>query len=247
MNIIQEIESDKGYWKGVLFSKKDISDIQALVQHQFLSRICQISPSLEAEFRENGIENYHLLSDQIDHSGAWSRISRRFTPEGVLRVQQSKLFEIINKTFGMAEITCEEICATPEIQWRLVRPNRPEDIAPIHADYWYWDLNGWKVPEGKKCLKIWTMIGGEAGFAGLNLYPGSHRRLDWSFTAEERHGLVKPLFDDKNMQIPVKFPLTPSGTSIIFDYALLHAGALNTGKTCRISFEFTIFVPDKGT
>ena len=247
MNIIQETSGDKGYWTGVLFSEKDISDIQALIQHQFLSRIYQVSPRLEAKFRANGIENYHLISDQINHSKVWSRTARRFSPEGVQRVQQSKLFDSLNKIFGMAEITAEEIGATPEIQWRLVRPNRPEDTAPIHADYWYWNLNKWKVPKGKKCLKVWTMIGGEAGFAGLNLYPGSHKHQDWPFTAEERHGLVKPFFVAENMKILAELPLTPPGTSIIFDYALLHAGALNTGNTCRVSFEFTIYVPAKET
>ena len=123
---------------------------------------------------DTGLAKYHLLCDHIDHSNAWTRVARCFRREDVDIVQRSTLFKVLEKAFGSATITSEEVGPQPEIRWRLVRPHRPEDMVPIHADYCYWYLNDWVVPEGKRRIKVWTMIGGEAGLAGLKIYPSSH-------------------------------------------------------------------------
>ena len=45
----------------------------------------------------------------------------------------------------------------PDIFWRLVRPKK-KDVGSIHADIWFWDINNWKVPDNKDCLKIWMLL-----------------------------------------------------------------------------------------
>ena len=43
--------------------------------------------------------------------------------------------------FGKFSISDENKLGYGELVWRLVRPNKKDDVGPIHCDKWFWDLN----------------------------------------------------------------------------------------------------------
>ena len=72
------------------------------------------------------------------------------------------------------------------------------DVGSIHADIWFWDINKWKIPKGKECLKIWMLLSKNID-SGLGVIEKSHlKRLVYSNVHKD--GLYKPEFN-KNATI----------------------------------------------
>src|SRR5207237_1422761 len=69
-----------------------------------------------------------------------------------------------------------------ELNWRVVRPNQPTDVGPIHADKWFWDAGyGYgSMPAGYDRVKIWIGVYTEPGVKGLTVKPDSHRSNHWA-------------------------------------------------------------------
>ena len=126
----------------------------------------------------------------------------------------------------------------PDIFWRLVRPKK-KDVGSIHADIWFWDINNWKVPDNKDCLKIWMLLSKNID-KGLGVIDKSHLKDDWVYSNTFKDGLNKPEFDNDKNQYTTNDLNTPFGSVILFDYRLLHYGIYNTTNYSRISLEFTI-------
>ncbi|MCH9036571.1 MAG: phytanoyl-CoA dioxygenase family protein, partial [Chloroflexi bacterium] len=210
---------------------------------QFVARIAALAPEDLDRFAAVGLERYHLESHRIDHPSAWPRHVRLLPDDGIAFVQGSSMLRRLAATFGGVEITNEVEGGAPEIVWRLVRPGESGDAAPLHADAWFWEINGWPMPPGRRCIKVWTMLCGETGRAGLRVVPGSHRAGGWEYEVEPRHGMDKPVFDERQAGLEPRPLETPPGTSTVFSYRLLHGGAVTRDEVCRVSLEFTIFVP----
>jgi hypothetical protein len=215
-----------------------------MIREMFLARIMEFAPATYDRLAEIDLSHYHRHAHCLDHAAAWPRHVRLFSNKAIAFIQSSSLIRQLEAAFGKAVITNEVEDEAPEVVWRLVRPNRSEDVGPIHADGWFWEINRWTVPIGFRRVKIWTMVYGEPGRAGLSVVPGSHRDGPWPHGMERRHGLDKPVFDVSVLgdRRPVLLDTQP-GTSVVFHDALLHGGAVTGGDQCRVSFEFTLFVP----
>ena len=120
-----------------------------------------------------------------------------------------------------------------------VRPNWREDVGSLHKDAWFWDYFGFPVPEGVSRLKIWVPVCGAPDQAGLLLAPGSHRRpADYRTETVAGKLTFLPEIDAQFVDLR-RFPGNP-GTPVMFNYDILHVGALTRGEISRVSFEITI-------
>ena len=70
-----------------------------------------------------------------------------------------------------SEPSDEDSIGRPEIYWRLVRPNKLNDVGPLHADSWFWNLNNKKKD---KRFKLWVPIHCEINNTGFRYVPNSH-------------------------------------------------------------------------
>ncbi|MGQ0676398.1 MAG: hypothetical protein ACT4N4_10000 [Rhodospirillales bacterium] len=237
------IDGSPGYWAGTLMPASELKQVRGLIHRQFLDRIAKLSPAAVDAFSQIGMERYHLRSHLIDHADVWPRPVRLFPADGIEFIRRSILMRRIAEIFGPAELTNEVEAGPPEIVWRIVRPGEKDDVGPLHADAWFWDIHGWPVPPGHKRIKVWTMVHGEAGRAGMRIVPDSHLKARWKYRVEQRHGMLKPVFDESAVASRSELLHTPPGASVLFNYGLLHGGSVTGGDICRVSFEFTVFVP----
>lgn len=236
-------DGPRGFWLGALFEPREIEALRTRIEERLLRRVESLAPGAAARFRRLGLERYHEASHLIDHATAWPRSERLLGHKAIGLVEGSTGFARLREAFGPATISNEVEGGAPEVVWRLVRPGQPGDVGPLHADRWFWDINGWRVPAGHRPIKVWTLLAGETGRSGLRVVPGSHRNGGWRYSAEHRHGMDKPVFDEAAAGVVPELLETPAGTSVVFDYGLLHSGAVTAGATTRVSIEFTAFVP----
>ena len=72
------------------------------------------------------------------------------------------------------------------------------------------------------------------------------QKKEWRYHGEFRHGFIKPKIDEDESNLAAELLHTAPGDVVVFHDKLLHGGALNLGKYCRLSLEFTLFVPESG-
>jgi hypothetical protein len=239
----EAVDGASGYWSGSLLTDAELTYIRGLIDRQFSKQIEELAPQHVAVFAGAGIQHYHLHSHLIDHAAAWPRRARLFPSDGIAFLLQSSMLRRLADAFGPIEITNEIGHAEPEIVWRLVRPDAESDVGPLHVDRWFWEVNQWPIAPGRRLIKVWTMVHGEAGRAGLRVVAGSHRGEPVKYSVEHRGGIFKPVFDEVAAGVRPAVLDTPGGTSVVFNYHLLHGGAPTRGDGCRVSFEFTMSVP----
>ncbi len=147
----------------------------------------------------------------------------------------------LNELFGGIKVANEENLYDEEIYWRFVRPRQKNDIGPLHADKWFWDLGHGTMPEGYTRLKIWVPIWCEETGNGLRVVPHSQKE-NYSCGQQERDGLLKPVFNEEDHNLNILPLNNKAGESVIFHDRLLHGGCFNTMNNSRVSFEFTMLI-----
>ena len=183
------------------------------------------------------IENYHKIKvDDELHKKMWTRENRNFNED---LIKKSDLFKFLKSNLGELSFSKMVNDSQSDIFWRLVRPNKM-DVGSIHADIWFWDINKWKIPKGKECLKIGMLLSKNID-SGLGVIEKSHLKKDWVYSNVHKDGLYKPEFDKNANNYITSDLLTPFGSAVFFDYRLLHYGIYNTSNFSRISLEFTIY------
>ncbi len=241
-NVDKELEYGSGYFLGFQFSKNETEKILGFVHQQWIARIKKKCPEHWEDFAKIGIARYHELAHLIDHGSAWGKEARIFSKEVSEKIRKMTLIKSLEKAFGPIEIVDEENVGYEEIDWRLVRPNQPSDVGPMHADVWFRRLgHGVNPPAGQKAIKIWVALCCESGLNGLMIVPDS-QKTEWRYHGEFRHGFVKPQIDEDQQSLNSILLDTNPGDAVVFHEKLLHAGAVNKGKFTRVSMEFMAFV-----
>ena len=186
--------------------------------------------------REWGIAQYHTLPITFDHGQSWPKHTRLLDATHVADFSRMGFFRRIR-----AQVGPNAVISHDELNWRLVRPNQPTDIGPLHADKWFWDAGyGYgSMPAGFDRFKIWIPVHTEPGANGLCVKPHSHRR-DWKHHFEEKDGVKKPVFDEDPATIDMELLRLPAGRMVMFHDEMLHGGVLNRGSSCRVSIELTV-------
>lgn len=240
--IDDELEHGLGYTTALSFSENEIQIILLFIRAQWLERIEKFAPEHLATFANIPIHRYHQFAHLLDHGMVWKKEARMLPKLAVAEIRKMSLIRQLESEYGPIEIVDEEKIGREEIDWRLVRPNEPNDIGPFHADAWFRALgHGANPGKNKKAIKVWVALCCEPGLNGLRVLPDSQKK-EWRYHGEFRHSFVKPKIDE---DIELHFPVllnTKPGNAVIFHEKLLHAGALNRGQYTRISMEFMIFV-----
>lgn len=229
----------EGYALGLRFTPAELEELRSIVTNRWLGVLQEICPELVPEFKELGLAYYHKLSHKIEHSKIWGKSARMLPKVETDKILQMDFFKkVLPSVLGSYDIADFEGRGFEELTWRLVRPNEPQDIGPIHKDVWFTDLANNQFPETKDRVTIWTSLYTEPGLSGLLVVPWSQDK-EFPFHIEERFGLQKPVLDVRDEDLDIEICETVPGDVIMFNPRMLHGGALNRGTKCRVSLELT--------
>jgi hypothetical protein len=235
MPILNQINDGPGFCLETL-SAPELEFVRCRITAQYLDRLEQLQPNLVPLARERGIARYHTLPINFDHGKSWPKQTRLLDAKHVADFSRMGFFKRIQSQIGPSAVISHD-----ELNWRLVRPNQPTDIGPLHADKWFWDAGyGYgSMPSGFDRFKIWIAIHTEPGANGLCVKPASHRQ-EWRHHFEEKDGVRKPVFDEDPDAIGTELLPLGAGQMVMFHDELLHGGVVNRGQTCRVSIELTV-------
>lgn len=247
MQVIKnQVFGDVGYSADMKLTASELEVFRKHINDHWLATIECFYPELKKDAQACGIDNYHLISDRMDHSRLWTKRSRVLPQGSVDQIKSLPFITRLKEEFGEFAISdiidTEQHHGKEEIYWRLVRPNHPNDVGSLHRDSWFHGAfnNGYGMfPEGTETVKVWIPIYCEPGKNGLVLVAGSHLR-DWNYHVETANGSVKPILDEDLSTIDARLISTEPGNMLIFNENVLHGGAINQGKKTRVSVEITM-------
>lgn len=128
---------------------------------------------------------------------------------------------------------------TPEVYFRIVRPNSGGDPSAAHIDFWYDDLYNLEMNVRPR-LKVWISLFTEPGKNGLLVKPKKHSVGFHYKTLQTSFGPRPSLIDPPDIS-SYDFPRIKPGDGVIFDCeSVLHLGAPNNGQMARISVEIAL-------
>jgi len=249
---LSRVFGDDGFSIDVKLQPEELAQLRELTTRSWIEVIRKAAPDKIDQFVEAGIEGYHRLSHLLDHAAVWTTETRTFASDAVDTIRSFSLFDLFDRECP-GYCVCSEMppygdLGRARMNWRLVRPGDGMDLGPIHADYWFEAvMDGWSPgPAETIKVKIWIPIYLEQGLTGFSYLPGSHRqRLPFGRT-QQSEGHYKPFLNEAELPVPLKTLETPCGTSVIFNYNLVHRGAnSNRAKHTRVSMETTLLVPRK--
>lgn len=236
MPILHELTDGPGYTREAL-TPAELDHVRRLITAQYLDRLAVLQPDLVGTATAAGLARYHTLPIRFDHGASWPKETRLLDPKYVADFERMAFFGRIREEVGPSARISHD-----ELNWRVVRPDQPGDVGPVHADKWFWDAGyGYgSMPAGYDRFKIWMAVHTEPGLNGLTVKPDSHRSSHWRHHFEVKGGVRKPVLDEDEASLDMQLlPLT-SGEMVLFHDELLHGGAVNRAATCRVSIELTV-------
>ena len=249
MNIKDHLKEDlenKGYSTEIYLNKKELYTMRQFIERQWLDTIKKYNPKIADEIysRQLSMNEYHLVSESLDHSKMWGKLSRILPSSFFDWIIKTNFYKVLKDVFGEFIISDEENLGRPNLYWRIVRPLCSDDIGPLHRDSWFWELNSnYKRPNfAFKRIKVWIPIFTVKGKNGLLVEPFSQKRDDILWIGEERHGIQKPKLMSSQDSISTKLLELDPGNIVLFNDNLIHGGSSNESKFTRVSMEFTMLV-----
>jgi hypothetical protein len=246
LGIKEKIFGTSGYSTDLQLTPAELSDFRRLINEQWLTSVSRVAPELRESAAEVGIENYHLISDKLDHKSLWPKANRVLPQESVERIKAFPFFDTLRQEFGEFSVSdvydVKQHHGHEEIYWRLVRPNVHSDVGAFHADHWFHKSfnNGYGMfAEGVVTVKIWIPIHCEPGKSGLSIVVGSHTK-EWRYHYDVIDGFEKPVIDEDVGSLNALLVHTEPGNMLLFNEKLLHAGVVNRGRNTRVSAEITM-------
>jgi hypothetical protein len=240
--ITEKIDGSAGFFTGIGFTVDELCLVRGLIKSQWLNCIEDYQTGLSKRFEIIEMDRYHELSYLLPHENIWTKEKRILRAPARDLIRKTTLIKALESEFGLFKISGEDGFEKEEIYWRLVRPNNTNDVGPIHADGWFWELGNWPTPAQHRRLKVWISIYSEPGKNGFKYIEGSHKKK-WKYRGEIRDGYLKPVFDECVSNLQTEFFHGTPGQAIIFNDNLLHGGVVG-GSTTRVSLEFTMFVKE---
>jgi len=240
VNFWTEINDGRGYALDAL-TPAELAEVRRVITDQYLGHLRAAAPELVGPAAAAGIQNYHTLPVPFDHGSFWGK-EKRVPPLSAVPVfERMGFFRRIRDLLPSAAVYHDDL------MWRVVRPNQPSDVGPVHADKWFWDAGNGALPAGHDRFKIWMAVFTEPGRNGLTVKEHSHTSDRWKHHFEFKHGKMKPVLDESPEEIGMELLPLAAGEMVLFHDALLHGGALNVGTTCRVSIEVTVmYLADEG-
>ncbi len=230
---------EQGLAQGPSFTPGELQRIRELIKRQLVENARAISPAAATAIADAPLDQYHRIAENHDHGKLLSKLGRILSAHAVDEIKQMSFFDYVRDAFGPYYLSDEENIGHEQICFRVVRPNRREDVGSLHCDSWFWDYYHFPIPEGFSRVKVWVPVCASPDQAGLLLAPGSHRH-GVGYRTETANGKLAfvPEIDAQLVDLR-RFHGQP-GDPILFNYDVLHVGALTRGEQSRVSFEITI-------
>ena len=228
-----------GMAQGPAFTASELDRIRELVKEQLIETAYRIAPRTAAALADLPLDQYHEAVADQDHARLLSKLARVLPARSVDVIRQMSFFDYAARAFGPFYLSDEENIGHEQICFRVVRPNRREDVGSLHRDAWFWDYFQFPVPPGISRVKVWVPVCGAPRQTGLLLAPGTHRQPA-GYRTESVGGKLAfiPEIDPALVDLR-RFAGNP-GDPVMFNYDVLHVGALTRGDISRVSFEITI-------
>jgi hypothetical protein len=230
---------EAGLLKGPSFTLDELQEIREIIKWHLIQTASKLSPRGADAIADSELDEYHLVSSRIDHSRLLSKKSRILPKRAVEKIKGMSFFDYVRRAVGPFYLSDEEGVGHEQICFRIVRPNRREDVGSLHRDSWFWDYYGFHTPACTGRGKVWVAVCGKPGLAGLLLAPGS-QHFPAPYHTETVNGklLFVPDFDIDS--VGLRRYCGGLGEPILFNYNTLHVGSLNHAAQCRVSFELTV-------
>ena len=228
-----------GLLQGQSFTGQELSRIRELIKDQLIQNAHALSPQAADAIADQPLDQYHRIAENHDHGKLLSKLGRILSAEAVNEIKQMSFFDYVRNAFGPYYLSDEENIGHEQICFRVVRPDRREDIGSVHRDAWFWDYFGFPVPEGTSRVKIWVPVCGAQSQAGLLLAPGSHRQ-PLGYRTDTIDGKLTFLPEMNGEEIKLQRFEGNLGDPVLFNYGILHVGGMTRGDASRVSFEITV-------
>jgi hypothetical protein len=230
---------EAGLVQGPSFTPSELERISQLIKQRLIENAHRFSTATADRIAALPLDQYHLAADPRDHPKLLSKLGRIMPASAVNEIKQMSFFDYARDVFGPFYLSDEEDIGHEQICFRIVRPGRREDVGSLHRDSWFWDYFDFAVPDGISRTKVWVPVCGEPDKSGLLLAPGSHRRPG-GFRTETIDGKLAFIPEVDARTLDLHRYLGRPGDPVLFNYDVLHVGALNRGEQSRVSFEITI-------
>jgi len=235
---------EAGLAQGPSFTIAEIERIRALITAQLIENAHKLSASVANSIADTPLDQYHRVAEHHDHGKLLSKLGRILSAQAVDEIKQMSFFDYVRDAFGPYYLSDEENIGHEQICFRIVRPNRRDDVGSLHRDAWFWDYFGFPVPDGISRVKVWVPVCGAGDQAGLLLAPGSHRQAT-DYRTETVNGKLAFLPGINAEAIDLRRFCGDPGDPILFNYNVLHVGAMTRGDQSRVSFEITVMFRTK--
>jgi hypothetical protein len=217
-------------------SSEEYAFLLNMVREHFSRKVMENLPDIPIP--DIHLEDYMRIAHLIDHSRVWTKLARCLNKNDVEALVSSSLIQRLREGIGLFRISDEENLGYGNVYFRIARPNSTQDVGPMHADSWFWQIRN-EITSQR--IKIWIplLTYGQNAFQYI---PGSHLEKGFTFSAVEKHGLIKPQIDDISLngkQI-IEFG-KHAKSAIIFHDDLIHGG-LPLSNSIRVSLEFTMIL-----
>ena len=242
--LFEHVFGQHGFYQNLQLKAPELATLRNIVAKQWRDCVLRCLPEQAEAITDYAMPNYHELLaayPSLDHKTMWPKKNRILAPADVHIIRQLPFMQWLAEYCGEFLIANEEGLHDEEIYWRLARPSNNNDVGPMHADKWFWDLGHGNMPPNYQRIKIWIPLYCETGVNGLKYVPQSHRQ-SWAYSGIERDGFVKPQIDVAESDLNIQAFHTQAGQAVIFNDELLHGGLVG-GEQSRVSIEFTILVP----
>jgi len=234
-----------GYDLSYKLSPDELFKFRHEINKQYLNVLNINYPDFSHKFKNSSIYDYHFFSHLFNHEKLWNKSLRCLPQSFVEIVKEMKFYKKIISDLGHFEISFisyddQVIIGQEEIYWRIVRPNQPKDVGPLHADKWFHEILKFDdknlFQKGCETYKMWIPIYSEKGKNGLLVVPDSNIR-SWSYEVIKKNGNPKPVLNER---VKTKLLDTDPGDIVLFGDSLIHTGSLNVGTKTRVSVEITM-------
>jgi hypothetical protein len=228
----------RGLAFGPAFTPAEVVRIREIIKEHMLNMAREVSPESVGALAATELERFHEV-ESYSHGRMLSKRGRILPKAAVDEIKAMSFFGYVAEVFGDFYLADEEDVGHEQITFRLVRPNRPEDVGSLHCDAWFWEQFGTYLPPGIGRAKVWAPVCVEPQLNGLRLAPGSHRRQT-PYRAESSGAKINFVPEFDLYEIGLRQYCGAAGQPILFNYRTLHVGSLNRGGTSRVSIETTI-------
>lgn len=233
--------------KGFLSLPKIDSNIYDLISISIKNTLAELIKSRNLVVNKNNIsmmETYKYLSND-DWKSLFNKKSRTLSEEYALPISLYFKKYLENYFDCKIQFSDELFLGYPCFSYRIVRPLYESDVGSLHADQWFVDMGVTpeRTPEIKsQLLKFWMPINVDSNTSNLLVIPESHKHKDkYKYGLKKTNNGLKPFIKNLLNKKDIYMINNENGFPIIFNMNLIHGGALNKSKECRVSIEFEFF------